>query len=195
MESTKITENVDSLCHAVEVALGIKISGPKSFECLRTFIYNRTGQYIGLTTLKRIWKYIDATHKTRHDTLSILARAVGFADYDDFLKVNKHNSTETRISSSPKFGRSIDVINDLQEGDELKLYWHPERECHVKYLGNMQFEVLSSKNTRIKAGDTFFCHLILAGHPLYLSGLSRKNSAPMAYICGKLHGGIQFEIL
>lgn len=148
-----------------------------------------------MTTLKRIWEYIDAPYNPRPDTLSILARAVGFADYEDFLKTNESSSTETRIPSSPKFGRSLDVIKDLNPGDEIKLYWHPGRECHVRYLGNMQFEVLESKNTRIKVGDTFFCHLILAGHPLYLSSLTRKNSVPVSYICGKLHGGIQFERL
>lgn len=195
MESTKITENVDALCRAVEEAMGEPVTGPKSFERLRTFLYRRTGQYIGMTTLKRIWKYIEAPYNARIDTLSILAKAVGYIDYMDFLKANEHKSTKTRISSSPKFGRTIDVLKDLTEGNEIQLYWHPGRECLVKYLGNMKFEVLSSKNTRIKPGDTFFCHLIPAGHPLYLSSLTRKNCEPVAYICGKMHGGIQFEII
>lgn len=184
-----------ALCHAVQLACGEKITGPKSFERLRTFLYKRTNQYVGITTLKRIWGYIDTPYNPRQDTLSILARAVGYSDYDDFLKASESATSETRISSSPKFGRSIDVINDLTIGDQIKLYWHPGRECHVKYLGNMQFEVLESQNTRIKPGDTFFCHLILAGHPLYLSSLTQGDKQPVAYICGKLHGGIQFEHL
>ena len=193
METTQHNDKCVLLRKAVEEAWGEKITGPKSFERLRTFLFNRTGQYIGMTTLKRIWMYIDSPHNPRLDTLSILARSIGYKDWHDFQQRNESEQPENEVASSPKFGRSIDVMKDLKPGNEIKLYWYPGRECHVRYLGEMLFEVIMSKNTRIKAGDSFLCHLILAGHPLYLSSLKQKNREPVSYICGKIHGGIQFE--
>lgn len=196
-EKTKIEMGISDLRNAIEEALGCKIAGPKTFEQLRQFLFNRTGQYLGMTTLKRIWQYIndDKPLKVRPATLSVLAKSIGYKDWDDFSNRNKRvRTSDSSIASSPKFGRSIDVVNELHPADELTLYWSPGRECRIKYLGNLQFEVVSSKNTRLKPGNTFYCHLFLAGHPLYLSSLVQGDAAPVSYICGKLHGGIQFEI-
>lgn len=194
-ENDKRTE-LNALREAVEEAFGQKITGPKSFNELRNFLYSRTGQFLGMTTLKRIWNYIEDDTIIRDTTLSILAKAIGYEDLTDFKNHRSgYSKNEIKISSSPKFNKYIDVKTDLQAGDELKIYWYPGRECHIRYLGDMQFEILTVKNSRLKVGDKFLCHLILPGHPLYLSSLTRANSQPMAYICGKLHGGIQVERL
>lgn len=199
MEPTEITNEMEliALRAAIETALGKKIEGPSDFKELRLFLYQRTGQFISMSTIKRLWQYVDAPFGFRKNTLSVLVRAIGYESWENFLSRNM-NEGEAKVSSSPKFGRSVDVNRDLHPGDELKLFWQPGRECHVRYLGAMKFSVIDSKNTRIKAGDTFFCHLIIAGHPLYLSSLTsfeNEDTPGVPYICGKLHGGIQFELL
>lgn len=195
MDKTQTGNEIAALRKQIEEAFGQKIVGPKSFEALQNFISRRTGQYISTTTLKRIWGYIDEPLKTRETTLSLLAQSIGYTDWDNFITRRESHTVEKAVQSSPHFGRSIDVLKDLNQGDEIKLYWNPGRECHLRYMGDMRFEVLSSSKTRLKAGTTFICHLILAGHPLYLSSVVIGSSEPMAYICGKLHGGVQFEYL
>lgn len=187
---------IRTLRKAVEDSFGEKITGPKSIENLRQYIFRRTSQYIGTTTLKRIWNYIRGGENLRDSTLSVLARSIGYEDFSDFCRsLETAGGKECEISSSPKFNKFIDVNRDLTPDDELKIFWYPGRECRVRYLGGMQFEVVEAKNTRLMAGDRFFCHLILPNHPLYLSSLTRGDSKPRAYICGKLHGGIRIELL
>ena len=195
METEDRYKEIESLKAAIEEAAELKVETPKQFINLHQFILKRTGEYLSVTTLKRIWGYLNEPLITRTTTLSILAKAIGFKDWEDFQKRNDPYPTETEIASTEKFGKSIDVVKDLKKGDELILYWYPGRECHVLYLGNMEFEVVSSKNTRLLPGYRFHCHLILSGHPLYLSGVTDGKMEPRAYICGKLHGGVQFERL
>lgn len=193
MDKESQQKNIESLKKALETAAEMKFDSPKAFETLRRFIYNRTGEYLSKTTLMRIWGYVKEPLNTRQSTLSVLSRAVGYKDWEDFIR-RIDSDTDDSISSSYKFGRSINVITDLKEGQTLTLYWDPGRECKVRYLGGMRFEVVDSRNTRLIAGDTFYCNLIISGHPLHLSGVTRGRSEPMAYICGCRHGGIQFEL-
>lgn len=195
MEKEKYTKEIEAIKAALEEAVGFKIESPKKFEMLRTMIFRRTGEYISTTTLKRIWGYLDEPLQTRSTTLSLLATAVGYKDWEDFKKRGSSSVTEKKIPSSPKFGRCINVNTDLKPDDRLKLYWYPGRECTVRYLGRMQFVVEESQKTRLKPGDTFYCHLVVAGHPLYLSNLKHGKAEPMAYICGRIHGGIQYELM
>lgn len=192
----KEKSSIIAIRKAVEDSFGEQITGPKSIEKLRFFLFRRTGQFLGTTTLKRIWNYISGGDNHRYTTLSVLARAIGYEDFLDFCRSRESSGgMEREISSTPKFNKFIDVNRDLKTDDELKIFWYPGRECRVRYLGGMQFEVMEAKNTRLRVGDKFFCHLILPNHPLYLSSLTRGDSQPMAYICGKIHGGIQIELL
>ena len=85
---------------AVEEAFGEKISGPSSFNRLRIFLLRRTGNLLGQTTLKRIWGYVDTESNLRTSTLSVLAKAIGYSDMDEFVESHKSTShSETRLSS------------------------------------------------------------------------------------------------
>ena len=195
MEKVKSKKDIESIKKAIEEAIGFQVETPKTFELLRQIIFQRTREYVSATTLKRIWGYLDEPVKTRRTTLSLLARTIGYKDWDDFLYSRGSGLPARKIPSNPNFGRSLNVTADLKAGDRIKLYWNPGRECLVRYLGNMQFVVEESQKTRLKPGDTFFCHLIIAGHPLYLSNLVQGASEPVAYVCGRIHGGIRYEML
>jgi hypothetical protein len=58
--------------------------------------------------------------------------------------------------------------------------------------GDLQFRVIASENTRLKAGDTFECSLIIEGEPLYLDHLKQTGQQSISYVCGKL-SGVFFE--
>ena len=87
----------------------------------------------------------------------------------------------------------INVREDLVENDLQVLSWQPDRLCDVRYLGNLQFRVVDSRNTRLQKGDYFQCSLIIEGEPLYLSQLLQGDNPPTNYVCGK-QGGIRFDI-
>ncbi len=90
--------------------------------------------------------------------------------------------------------RKLSVAQELFAGERLRLIWQPERICDIEYLGNLQFRVVASENTRLKAGDTFECSLIIEGEPLYLDNLRQDGQQPISYVCGN-KSGVLFEYL
>ena len=195
MDRTAKHEEIEALKEALEEAMGQKLMVSGQFDQLREYVFNHTGEYVSSTTLKRLWGYLNEKSQARESTLSLLAQTLGFSTWGEFLHRNDGRPIKKRIPSNPKLGKCINVSSDLLPGDRIQLFWYPGRECLVEYLGGIDFRVIESEKTRLKPGDTFSTHLIVAGHPLYLSNLVRNGQKPMAYICGKLKGGVQFRTI
>ena len=188
METAKTIEN---LRNEIEVAIHRRLATPKDFEALREMIFSRLHILVSATTLKRIWGYIDDSVSTRRSTLDILARYIGYADFDAYENGTVGDIAES--PSSPIMARRIDVDEQLQPGDMIRLTWQPGRVCDVEYCGDRVFCVVASQCTRLKAGDTFKCSLMIEDEPLYIDMLVTADSVtPTAYVCGK-KSGIHFE--
>ena len=180
---------LELLCQSIEQAEGRRMQTPKDFDLLREHIYIRLRQVISISTLKRVWGYTTTASTPGHTTLDVLARFMGYADYDAFCSTAADGDV---VVSNPVMSRHINVGTDLRANDRLLLTWAPDRQCHVRYLGNQQFLVEASQNTRLHAGDYFQCSLIVEGEPLYLSNLLQPDRLATNYVCGK-QGGIRFE--
>lgn len=178
------------LCIDIEQALGKELRTPKDFEMLHERIYDRLHLFISATTLKRVWGYLDEGVQNRQGTLDILARFIGFQNYEDY----ETNASTYRyeMQSSPVMSSKLSVVEELKIGDRVRIVWHPDRLCETTYLGELTFRVDNSSNTRIKEGDTFQCSLFIEGEPLYIDNLIQGNRPPVAYVCGK-KSGIRFE--
>ena len=180
----------NTLCIYIEEALGKEIRTPKDFEMLRERIYDRLRILISATTLKRVWGYLDDGVQSRQGTMDILARFIGYQNYEDYeanAATYKHEA-----QSSPVMSRKLNVAEELESGDRVRITWHPNRVCETTYLGGLTFSVHASRNTRIKEGNTFQCSLFIEGEPLYIDNLIQENRPPVAYVCGK-KSGIRFE--
>ena len=177
------------LCHDIEQMMGRPIQSPKDFDLLRDSIYSRLRENISSHTLKRLWGYLDSPSEPRRGTLDVLARFVGYSDYATYVTAA---SADGGQASSPVISRHLNVQQMLVENDELILSWAPDRQCRVRYLGSLQFQVVESANTRLQPGDYFQCNIIIEGEPLYLSNLLQPGRLATNYVCGK-RGGIRFE--
>ena len=176
----------------IETAIGHSVVTPKDFDSLRDMIFSRLHIYVSSTTLKRIWGYLNDDVTPRQSTLNILARYLGYVDFKAFA--NGDVATDGELASNPIMSRRIDVDEQLESGDRIRLTWQPARVCDVQYLGGNAFEVIESQNTRLKAGDTFKCALIIEGEPMYIDNLVTGKCAPVAYVCGK-KSGVYYETI
>ena len=192
MEENKNKAVIANLRREIETAVNRRLTTPKDFDALRELIFSRLHILVSATTLKRIWGYIDDDVSTRRGTLDILARYVGYADFAAFENGTVAHGGE--LPSNPIMSRRIDVDEQLQPGDLIRLTWQPGRVCDVEYRGNRSFCVVASQNTRLCAGSTFKCSLIIEDEPLYIDCLVTNGAAPVAYVCGK-RSGIRFEPL
>ena len=182
---------IKQLCKNIETALCHQMHTPKDFEFLRERIYARQHILVSRTTLMRVWGYLEEDVTPRTSTLSILAQFLGYKNWEDY----QHNALLPKDQqSSPVMSRRLSVTSELVHGDRLRLTWHPDRVCDVVYLGDINFRVVASENTRLRIGDTFQCSLIVEGEPLYIDNLIQEERAPIAYVCGK-KSGVMFEFL
>ena len=87
----KTTEHIQHLRNAVEQKVGRRISTPKDFECLVQLIFDHSHALVSVSTLKRIWGYVQSDSMPRSSSLTPLAQYVGYTDWDDF--VARHDTT------------------------------------------------------------------------------------------------------
>ena len=178
------------LLQRLEEAIGRRLSTSVDYTYMSEQIAARTGQSISSTTLKRIGGYLDEDVTTRRSTLDLLARALGYNDFDAYLS----QRTERRPDSNPAMGQWLDA-SKLTRGSLVELSWFPDRRCVVRYLGDESWEIVSAVATRLAAGMRFRCRHIIAGQPLQIVLEPSPINAHMApYICGRTHG-IRFRIL
>lgn len=179
------------LCSDIETALKKKLCSPKDFEFLRERLYARLHVLVSRTTLMRLWGYVDEEVTPRKGTLDTLAQFLGYQDWDSYCQ---NSLLPKEQQSSPIMSRKLSVAKELVLGEQLRLTWQPDRICDIEYLGDLQFRVTASENTRLKAGDTFECSLIIEGEPLYLDQLRQDGQQTISYVCGK-KSGVLFEFL
>ena len=170
----------------IETSIKRKIQTPADFDFLRGIIWERTHEQISTSTLKRLWGYVDGIDNARNSTLNVLSKALGYENWDAFiLKLKSENVVNSDLVMSESVSSS-----DLKIGDRLMIAWQPNRVCRLKYLGDNQFEVMESHNSKLKVGDTFRCGLFILGEPVYINDLRQNNGTgePKLFVIGNKSG-------
>ena len=85
----------------VEARFGTRPATPADFESLIAQIWLCLHENLALSTLERLWGYVEGANNTRLSTLNILARYVGSRDWNDYtnrLKEGEHGSSNPFIA-------------------------------------------------------------------------------------------------
>lgn len=188
------TEQIARLKNTIEKVVGRKIEHPKDFDFLSKQIEGYVGEHISVSTLKRVWGYVASGSEISGYTLNVLSRMVGYADWEDFCKVQNDEDEEGIGDSSHKIICRKLFTSALNRGDKISIVWKPERKIVIQFEGQDQFIVKESIKSKLKEGDIFHCLQFIDQQPLFLSGLYRKGMPPCDYICGR-QGGIVWSII
>ena len=181
---------VSYLKECIELMLDRKMLTPKDFDFLSEQIFVRLNIMVSSTTLKRLWGYLNEGNVPRKSTLSILSQFVGYRDWESLVESVEEG--EHLPQSNLILSRRLSSYS-LSRGNVLILTWLPDRLCKVLYLGDGNYEVLDSKNSKLSVGDTFHCSIFIEGEPLYIDNLTHGPYHDIAYIAGK-KDGIRFEL-
>ena len=166
-----------------------KTLSPSDFDFLELDIKKEMPQSsINAKTLKRFFGY-DKTPESsflRLYTLDVLSQYVGYENWNVYLE---HIQLLEGSGSGDFKGEEINA-DDLQIGDTLQIAWQPNRKSTLKYIGNQQFIIIETENSKWQVGDTFFCKHFISGKPLYVDILSDKNGALKSamYVVGEKDG-------
>ena len=187
-----IEEIYGALRGAVEKTVGREMKTTSDFDHLAAHLLEATKVRVSAMTLKRFWGYLGEKNmrQPRLSTLNALALYVG---YTDWMTYYKHSSAAGEVESDFLKNNSL-ITNSLAKGTQIRLMWQPARVVIVRHEGYEVFTIVESVNSKLSAGDTFRCGLIVEGEPMYLSGLIHEGGSPSEYVCGR-KGGVKWMIL
>lgn len=184
---------LNDLKQLVEKSAMHPIRTSKDFESLHWQIQERLNTTVGITTLKRLWGYVEGYDTVRISTLDILCRYAGFPDWHTFL------ADYCRIPDAETSRRMVSSVLEsamLQVGAELAIEWNPARHVHLLHKGSGIFEVMESINSKLSVGDTFHCERFILNQPLYMDRYIHLDQDPAFFAVG-MQGGltklIQFD--
>lgn len=182
-----ITRDMPELAYLldeVEQKYGRRIATTTDFESLSVVIEHQIGEMLSSSTLKRLWGYVSLNPTPRIATLDILSRYIGHKNFKAFCESLK----ESKAFVSTFFTSKYQTVSELTPGVMVTIGWAPNRVVNLNYLGEFQFEVLSSENSQLLPGDRFELSEIIVGYPLYISRILRDGEYTPSYVAGRQRG-------
>ena len=183
-QSDKNMPELAYLLTEVEKKYGRRIATTTDFESLSVVIEHQIGELISSSTLKRLWGYVSLNPTPRVATLDVLSRFVGHRDFKAFCNHLK----ESQVYASNFFTSRCQTVAELKPDTTVHIGWAPNRLVKMRYLGNYQFEVMSSENSQLMTGDRFELSEIIVGYPLYISRILRNGAYTPSYVAGQIDG-------
>lgn len=184
--------HLNELKKLVEKSAMHPLKTSKDFELLHWQMQERQNSTVGITTLKRLWAYVEGYEETRESTLDVLCRFVGFPDWHtfvaDYCEV-EGAGTSRRILTSSLPSETLPV------GKLVVIEWNPKRRLWLKHKGEGYFEVVESTNAKLAIGDTFHCTRFLLNQPLYVDNCRRGDEPPCMFAMGLQGGLTRVEVL
>ena len=169
----------------VERAFGHPVSTPSDFIQVAALVESKTHEHISDSTIKRLWKPALAYKTVSERTLNVISSFLGYSSFRAFCdSLAGLGLDDSEMSRAP----SAIFSGELTRGVILEIAWLPDRECTLKYLGDLKFEVIREKNASISEGDTFLCASFAKGRPLYADNLYHQGELIGSYVMGKQHG-------
>ena len=171
----------------VSRTFGSRLLTTTDFDALSESIEANIGSMISVSTLKRLWGYVQPQSKPRMSTLDLLSRYCGRSSYADLCR-------ELRDTSGFISAQRIDS-GSLHPGTMVHLQWMPDRSVSVRYLGDRRFRVVDGGRSKLREGDEFEAIAFIEGHPLYIDAIVRNGSVLPPYVAGRSGGLTGIDII
>ncbi|MDE6559723.1 MAG: hypothetical protein K2K29_07545, partial [Muribaculaceae bacterium] len=130
---------------------------------------------IGQTTVKRLLGLVGENSPERHrvphtSTMDLLSQWLGYDNYKSLIR------DLDRMNSASEFtSMSLIECDTLETGSQIQVRYEPGRLLVMTYLGNQEFVINESKNSKLLKGDRLkLSHLIL-GQEMIVKDVIRAN--------------------
>lgn len=185
-------QNITILCSLVEQAADHRISTSSDFAFLSGCIQGRLKQTVSVSTLERIWGYVDSYQNVRESTLDILARFAGFPDWKTFVA---DYCNVPSAQSSHRIAATSYSADQIPQGTLVAIEWNPNRHCLLLHLGDGRWRVEQSINSKLSIGDTFSCQRFILNEPLYLNDFKHGDDDSALFVVGNRGGLTKFTFV
>ncbi len=167
---------------------GVEIRLSRDCELLALDVDSVTGEHIGVNTMKRLLGFIADERTPRTSTLDIVARYLGYANWDA-LRLMDENSSNSAFDDRDEY-----LACYLEKGQQVHISYPPNRTLTIENQGDNHFLVLESENSKLQKGDLLTLTHIVRGYPLLVAEVMREGRSLGAFTAGKAQG-IDFELL
>lgn len=161
-------------------AVGRTMTTFSDFDFLSLKLKEKTNEVPSISTLKRLWGYVQNSSSFSKSTLNSLSRFLGFDDWSHYVE---NLMRDSRVESGFLDSNSI-VVSTLTKGDRLEIKWNPGRRILVEYVGSGRFTVIESENSKLRGGNSFELLIITKGHPFYCTNLDIDGEKYNEYTAG-----------
>lgn len=177
---------ISNLLAEVERKIGRTLRTPTDFQYLSLQISKEGKGYesLSISTIKRLYKYINSSHEPSQQTLTILAHFIGYKDWDTFRRFQSTLAKQT----SGFLSNIDDVLTKTKIGDTLYIQWNPNRKIKVQNQGSRRVIVIASENSQLIVGDSFKLSEIKNDKPLLATDFIRDGMSMPDYIMGRNDG-------
>lgn len=161
----------DKAINEIKHESGLLFDKASDFSLLCSLINQKTNRNIGVTTLKRLFFYINDDRKASEYTLNTIAMYLGYSTWSEYTSVKKFESDWNFIDDSI-------YIQALDEGTEITIqYLNRTVRFIVKLLdGNNVLEVTSVENSSLMVGDILHVYKIKKGSVLEATSVLRGST-------------------
>lgn len=155
------------------------------FEEFSLHLSMQIKERISTSTLKRLWGYVNDRHRPRVHTLNLLSKYIGYDNFNEYCAYLK----KSELYNSSFFSTERLFCSDLHPGNKVEIGWSPNRYLRLYYHGDMLFEVIEAKESKLQTGDKFKTSSFLKGQPLSLACVIRQEKETAPFIGGR-NGGL-----
>ncbi len=161
---------------------GLKLETAAEVEQLALDIESKTGEHLGVNTLKRMLGLADDEREPRQTTLQVIAKYLGYDSWRTLLQLDD--------TSNSDFGHQPDLLRscDLEVNDVVEVRYIPDRRLVMDYMGDNRFFVSHSENSKVKEGDIVTITVFIQGYPLIATEVSRQGKSLGSFTAGKTQG-------
>ena len=174
----------------VEESADHRVSTSTDFAFLSGCIQGRLHQTLSVSTLERIWGYVEGYQSIRESSLSILAQFVGYPDWKTFVA---DYCDVPSAQSSHRVLASTMTCDDVPIGGTIVIEWNPGRHCSLQHLSDGQWQVVESIKSKLQPGDRFLCRRFTLNQPLYLEDFRHNDEEPTLFVVGNRGGLTKIE--
>ncbi len=166
---------------------GLDLCGPSDAERLALDIETITGEHMGVNTIKRLLGMIDDEREPRVSTLSIVARYLGYADWEELVLFDKGSNSAFNDDDE-----GVLTASSLPKGSIVKVSYSPDRELRFCHLHDGRFLVEQSVHSKLQVGDEISLTHFVKGYPLLVNEVTRGGKSLGRFVAGK-ERGIDFQ--
>lgn len=176
--------HINEIIKRVKETVGLNMTKSTDYEVLSQAIKDKTGEKLGINTLKRMFGFNTERVVPRRSTMDIIALYLGCDDSDALMVMI---SDDADISCFMPI-ETLEV-QALSPGAKVMITYSPNRVINMLYKGNFIFEVTEMEGSRhLMPGDQLTITQLAVGHRLVATHVNRQGKDLGTYEAAKYKG-------